>query len=97
VGGVELLVLLTIVLLLFGAKKVPQLGRSLGKGIREFREVTAEASRDSDADGASVAELQAPARTRKGGDYPRARRIVARPPLHEASTTRAPGRSRSRA
>lgn len=58
-GGVELLVLLTIVLLLFGAKKVPQLGRSLGKGIREFREVTAEASRDSDADGASVAELQA--------------------------------------
>ena len=55
----ELLIVLTIMLLVFGAKRVPQLGRSLGKGIREFREVTAEASRDSDAEGASVAELQA--------------------------------------
>ena len=37
-GAVELLILLTILLLLFGANWVPQLGRSLGKGIREFRE-----------------------------------------------------------
>jgi sec-independent protein translocase protein TatA len=56
VGGVELLVLLTIVLLLFGAKKVPQLGRSLGKGIRELREGMAEAESDADDD---AAEMQA--------------------------------------
>ena len=37
-GAVELLILLTILLLLFGANRVPQFGRSLGKGIREFRE-----------------------------------------------------------
>ena len=36
-GGAELLILLTIVLLLFGAKRVPELGRSLGRGITEFR------------------------------------------------------------
>jgi sec-independent protein translocase protein TatA len=42
----ELLIVLTIILLVFGAKRVPQLGRSLGKGIREFREGVAEASRE---------------------------------------------------
>ena len=31
VGGVEMLILLAIVLLFFGAKRVPELGRSLGK------------------------------------------------------------------
>jgi sec-independent protein translocase protein TatA len=42
----ELLILLAIVLLFFGAKRVPELGRSLGKGIREFRKGTAEAGDD---------------------------------------------------
>jgi sec-independent protein translocase protein TatA len=37
VGGVELLILLTIILLFFGAKRVPELGKSLGKSMREFR------------------------------------------------------------
>jgi sec-independent protein translocase protein TatA len=38
VGVAELLILLAILLLVFGAKRLPQLGRSLGKGIRDFRE-----------------------------------------------------------
>jgi sec-independent protein translocase protein TatA len=36
-GGTELLIILAIILLFFGAKRVPELGRSLGKSIREFR------------------------------------------------------------
>lgn len=36
-GGTELLVVLGIVLLLFGATRIPQLARGLGQGIREFR------------------------------------------------------------
>ena len=36
-GGTELLIILIIVLLFFGAKRVPELGRSLGKSMREFR------------------------------------------------------------
>jgi sec-independent protein translocase protein TatA len=36
VGGTELLILLIIILLLFGAKRIPQLARSLGTGTREF-------------------------------------------------------------
>ena len=37
IGVTEGLILLFIVLLLFGAKRVPEIGGSLGKGIREFK------------------------------------------------------------
>ena len=36
-GPTELILVLIIVLLVFGASRVPEIGRSLGKGIREFR------------------------------------------------------------
>lgn len=41
-GGAELLILLAMILLIFGAKRVPELGRSLGRGITEFRKGTSE-------------------------------------------------------
>lgn len=41
-GGMELIVILFVVLLLFGGRKIPELMRGLGKGIREFN--TARAS-----------------------------------------------------
>jgi sec-independent protein translocase protein TatA len=47
VGGVEMLILLAIVLLFFGAKRVPELGRSLGKGLQEFRKGKTEAGEDA--------------------------------------------------
>ncbi len=37
VGGSELFLILLIVLVFFGAKKLPELARGLGQGIREFR------------------------------------------------------------
>ena len=36
-GPMELFIILVIVLVLFGAKRVPEIGASLGKGIREFK------------------------------------------------------------
>ena len=39
-GGSELLLILFIVLLFFGARKLPELARGLGKGIREFKDAT---------------------------------------------------------
>jgi sec-independent protein translocase protein TatA len=39
-GGWEILLILFVVLLLFGAKKIPELARGLGKGIREFKDAT---------------------------------------------------------
>jgi sec-independent protein translocase protein TatA len=37
IGPEKLLLLLVIILLLFGAKRLPEIGQSLGKGIREFK------------------------------------------------------------
>ncbi len=36
-GWPELVIILVIVLVIFGASRVPEIGRALGKGIREFR------------------------------------------------------------
>ena len=38
VGPVEIIIVLVIVLLIFGPKRLPDLGRSLGSGMREFKE-----------------------------------------------------------
>lgn len=37
IGGIEILVILVIALVIFGPKKLPEMGRSLGKAIREFK------------------------------------------------------------
>jgi sec-independent protein translocase protein TatA len=38
ISPVQLLILLVIVLLIFGAKRLPEIGRGLGSSVREFRE-----------------------------------------------------------
>jgi sec-independent protein translocase protein TatA len=49
VGATELIILLVIVLIIFGPKKLPQLGRSLGGGMREFKNsVTGKGGGDDD-------------------------------------------------
>ena len=37
-GGQEMIILLVLVLLLFGGKKIPELMRGLGRGVREFQD-----------------------------------------------------------
>ena len=39
-GGSEIMLILGVVLLLFGGKKLPELARGLGKGIREFKDAS---------------------------------------------------------
>jgi len=43
-GGGEIILILAIVLILFGAKKLPELAKGLGQGIREFKKATDHAS-----------------------------------------------------
>lgn len=43
-GGGEIILILAIVLILFGAKKLPELARGLGQGIKEFKKATDSAS-----------------------------------------------------
>lgn len=46
VGGPELLIILVIILLLFGAKKLPELAKGLGKSMKEFKKATQEVQDD---------------------------------------------------
>jgi len=43
-GPLEIIVILAVVLLLFGAKRLPEIGRSLGDGIREFKKAIKDSS-----------------------------------------------------
>jgi sec-independent protein translocase protein TatA len=45
-GGMEWILIVLVVLLLFGAKKIPDLARGLGQGIREFKKATREGEKE---------------------------------------------------
>jgi len=45
-GFPELLIIMVVVLLLFGAKRIPEIAGSMGKGIKEFRKNINDATRD---------------------------------------------------
>ncbi len=46
IGLPEILIFLVVVLLLFGAKRVPEIGRSVGKGMREFKDAVTGTEKD---------------------------------------------------
>lgn len=46
IGAQELMIILVIILLLFGAKKLPELARGLGKSMKEFKKATQEVQDD---------------------------------------------------
>jgi len=46
IGGSEMVLILFVILLLFGAKRIPELARGLGRGIREFKDATNEIKSD---------------------------------------------------
>lgn len=48
VGGWQLVIILVVVLILFGGKKIPELMKGLGEGIREFNKAKSEKDDESD-------------------------------------------------
>src|SRR3954451_20980872 len=55
IGLPEIAIVLVIVLVIFGPKRLPQLGRSLGSGMREFKDAVTGKHKDDDLD-----EIEAP-------------------------------------
>jgi len=53
-GGPEMIFIVLIILLLFGAKKIPDLAKGFGKGIREFKDATKEIKKEVDDAGDEI-------------------------------------------
>lgn len=58
IGPLEIIVVLIIALIVFGPKRLPELGRSLGRGIREFRGSVTGDHDDDDQKPSSPAEIE---------------------------------------
>ena len=50
-GPTELILILLVVLLLFGGRKIPELMRCLGRGVKEFKDSSKEDGKDGNKDG----------------------------------------------
>jgi sec-independent protein translocase protein TatA len=86
VGIPELIVILVIVLIVFGPKRLPMLGRQLGSGMREFKDSITGKSRDDAEDGGGEGEAAASPELTRGRQ--------ADPLDPEPDATRAPGGGR---
>ena len=60
-GGWEIILVLAVVLILFGAKKLPELAKGMGQGIKEFKKATREVTDEVQ----KVADETAPAQQNK--------------------------------
>jgi len=54
IGPMELIVVLAIALIVLGPKKLPEAGRAVGKGIREFKDSLGSGDHDDDKEVASI-------------------------------------------
>ena len=70
IGFPELIIIFLVLLLVFGAKRIPEIARGIGKGIREFKSATNEISREIEAEdqGRQINQPQAP---QQGAPQPR--------------------------
>lgn len=72
IGPLELVIVLVIALVIFGPKRLPDLGRSLGTGMREFKDSITGNSKDDDDDPALPAvQADDPARPDDAVSRPR--------------------------
>lgn len=69
-GPFEMILIFLVVLLIFGAKRIPEIARGVGKGIREFKDATSEFSRELDMEERRD-QIDAPRKPSQGQPQPR--------------------------
>jgi sec-independent protein translocase protein TatA len=62
-SGTELLVVMVVILVLFGAKRIPEFAKGLGKGINEFKKASREVTDAIETESTTVAPKAPPANT----------------------------------
>jgi sec-independent protein translocase protein TatA len=88
IGPLEIIILLVIVLVIFGPKRLPELGKGLGKGMREFKDSVT--GKDDDRQAPAPPEQAAPAQ-----QQPPAAPATAPAPPPEAEQAAEPEAARS--
>jgi sec-independent protein translocase protein TatA len=63
VGGGQIILILALILIFFGARRIPELARGLGQGIREFKKATREVTDEIQNAAADDRNSSAPANT----------------------------------
>jgi sec-independent protein translocase protein TatA len=58
IGPMELIIVLVIALIVIGPKRLPEVGKSLGKGMREFKESLSGDSREEDEESTTLKQGQ---------------------------------------
>lgn len=62
----ELMIVFLIILLLFGAKRLPELARSMGKAVREFKDATANIQKEFDVNDIEEPKKEIPEKKESG-------------------------------
>ena len=70
IGPLEIVIVLVIVLIIFGPKRLPDLGRSLGRGMREFKDSVT--GKDKDDDRPEIARAEGDPPHSEAGETPTA-------------------------
>ena len=56
IGGPEIVIIMFVVVMLFGSKKIPEIARGLGKGIRELKDASNDIKREIRQSASSIKE-----------------------------------------
>ena len=81
-GTTEIILIFLVVLLVFGAKRIPEIARGLGKGIREFKDATTDIKRELTVE-EQRNRIQTPRPPQQGATTPRAETYAAPAPESE--------------
>jgi sec-independent protein translocase protein TatA len=81
-GGWEIILILAVVLILFGAKKLPELAKGLGSGIKEFKKATREVTDEISTAMDETPPPPAPKRLPPSGAQPQ---VESQPTVSQAS------------
>lgn len=83
IGFPELIIIFLVLLLVFGAKRIPEIARGIGKGIREFKDATNEISQELEAE-SKQRQINQPQAPQQGA--PQARRGQQQDPSQPAAS-----------
>ncbi|HKL88377.1 MAG TPA: twin-arginine translocase TatA/TatE family subunit [Salinibacter sp.] len=88
-GPLELILIFAVVLLIFGAKRIPEIARGIGKGIREFKDATSEISREleNEAQNRQINQPQTPQQGAPQARQPQAQESPQQQPANQSAAS----------